>query len=75
MLFVCHGVDVQMNFPFVAESVNSIASYSSLSFGMKLNSSAYTMFSVGPRIVSGLFGYASIMLPFFRRIVVCWGLW
>lgn len=66
---------MQMNFPFVVVRVNRIASYICSSFGMKFISSQYTMFSVGPLIVSGLFGKASIRLLFVRWIVVFCGLW
>jgi hypothetical protein len=63
---VLHGVELQMNLPFVEPSVKSIASYISSSFAMKLNSSAQTRFSDGPRMVSGLFGKASIVEPFVK---------
>ena len=69
-----HGVLVQMNLPFVVPSVKRIASYISSSFGRKLNSSAYTMFSVGPRMVSGLLGNASIVLLLVSVTVVFCGL-
>jgi len=46
----------------------------SWSLATKLNSSAYTTWSVGPRMVSGLFGKASMVLPLAKWIWVFWGL-
>ena len=61
MEFVDHGVLEQMNFPFVALRVKSMASYISSSFWMKFISSQKTTCKLGPRMVSGLLGKASMI--------------